>query len=238
MPSAAVPNGDSVSLPNLNFVLQSTPKHVAVIMDGNRRWARARGMPAAAGHRRGAETLEALLPVVARTPIETLTLFGFAAANWQRPRSEVAALMHLAEATLLRCASACAAQDIAVEVIGRRDRLPDALVGAIERAERDTVGGSRCLRVALDYSSRAAILSAARTAGSGDPGAFSAAFGRVADVDLMIRTGREQRLSDFLLWECAFAELYFPDVLWPDFDEQQFMQALAWYARRERRFGR
>jgi len=208
-------------------------------MDGNRRWARSRGLPAAAGHRRGARALEALLPAVARLPVETLTLFGFAAANWQRPAVEVSELMRLAGLTLSRCASRCVAAGIAIEVIGRRDRLSSDLVRTIERAERRTAAGTRRLRVAFDCSSREAILGAAR-AGVADRGAagISKALGRGGDVDLLIRTGREQRLSDFLLWECAFAELYFPDVLWPDFDEHQLAQALGWYAGRERRFGR
>ncbi|MGE0623704.1 MAG: polyprenyl diphosphate synthase [Pseudomonadales bacterium] len=227
----------ALSASSPDFALQSTPKHVALIMDGNRRWARARGMPAAAGHRRGAKRLESLLPLVARTPIETLTLFGFAAANWQRSSAEVSDLMQLAEATLLRCAARCQAAGIAVEVIGRRDRLTESLVRAIRRVEQATAGGSRRLRVAFDYSSREAILSAACRSGNRDPAGLSAALGG-SDVDLLIRTGREQRLSDFLLWECAFAELYFPDVLWPDFDGERFTQALAWYSARERRFGR
>lgn len=239
MPLPSVPLGGAASRPAADFATQSTPKHVAIIMDGNRRWARTRGLSPMAGHRLGAKSLQALLRDVPRTSVETLTLFGFAAANWQRSEVEVAALMDLARVTLLRSGSRCAREGIAVEVIGRRDRLPRALVGAIERVEKLTVGGERRVRIAFDYSSREAILTAARTSPAApDASRFSMALGNGGDVDLLIRTGREQRLSDFLLWECAFAELYFPDVLWPDFDAHQFEQALAWYAMRERRFGR
>jgi len=220
-----------------HFEIQSTPKHVAIIMDGNRRWARRRGLPATIGHRRGARAVEKLLPAVGRTSIQSLTLFAFAAANWQRPSSEIAQLMHLARQTLSGCARRCVAQDIAIQVIGRRDRLPGELLHTVERVEHATAGGSRRLRVAFDYSSREAILAAAQASGGLDRRRFSAELGDT-DVDLLIRTGGEQRLSDFLLWECAFAELYFPEVLWPDFAAAELDAALAWYAGRERRFGR
>lgn len=221
-----------------NFEMQSTPLHVAIIMDGNRRWARARGLPDAAGHRRGAAALEALLPAFRNTGIDTLTLFGFAAANWQRSRVEVDSLMRLAETSLNRCRPQCVRQRIAVEVIGRKDRLPGSLLSAIDRVQRATASGSRRLRIAFDYSSRAAILEAARgVGGEGGPADLSGYLGG-RDVDLLIRTGREQRLSDFLLWECAFAELYFPDLYWPEFDGTQLTRALEWYQRRSRRYGR
>ncbi len=237
MSVSIVPARGRTSDSSSDFAMQSTPGHVAIIMDGNRRWARSRGLTASAGHRKGAQTLEALLPALARTSIGTLTLFGFSAANWQRPRVEVSQLMRLARTTLLRCAARCVSQNISVAVIGRRDRLPDALVDAIDSVERSTAGGGRHLRIAFDYSSRDAILTAARAGTPGDPCSFSEMLGG-GDVDLLIRTGREQRLSDFLLWECAHAELYFPDVLWPDFDADQLEAALGWYATRVRRFGR
>jgi len=221
----------------MDFATQSNPEHVALIMDGNRRWARMRGLPATAGHRKGAETVESLLKAVSLTSIQTLTLFAFAAANWQRPRAEVRQLMRLARTTLSRCARRCVTEGIAIEVIGRRDRLPDELLKTIVRVEGDTAGGRRRLRVAFDYSSREAILAAALAIGAdADPVRVAAELGG-SDVDLLIRTGREQRLSDFLLWECAFAELYFPDVFWPDFDAKAFDAALEEYATRVRRFG-
>ena len=239
MNSSLAPAGAIARPSAINFALQSTPKHVAIIMDGNRRWARLRGLPAAAGHRRGSKTVEALLPAVADSPVETLTLFGFATANWQRHHAEVEHLMRLAETTLCGCAPRCVEAGIAVAVIGRRDRLPATLLRTIERIERETTGGSRRLRVALDYSSRDAILAAAGDLrGSCDTTGFSARLGDAGDVDLLIRTGGEQRLSDFLLWECAFAELYFTEVFWPDFDVTHFQRALDWYGQRQRRFGR
>ncbi|MEZ5558941.1 MAG: polyprenyl diphosphate synthase [Pseudomonadales bacterium] len=226
-------------LTRTDFVLQSTPRHVAIIMDGNRRWARRRGLPAATGHRQGAASLHALLPSIGAAGIETLTLFGFASANWQRASSEIAHIMTLAQATFSRFAPDCVREGIAVQVIGRRDRLPAELQATIDRVERMTAGGARRLRVALDYSSRAAILAAARDlTGDEDGTSFGRLLGDVGDVDLLIRTGCEQRLSDFLLWECAFAELYFPEVLWPDFSPSHLARALCWYATRNRTFGK
>ena len=223
---------------SLSFVTQSTPKHVAIIMDGNRRWAKDRGRPATAGQRKGVQRLEALLPMVRNTGIETLTLFGFASANWGRSEMEVSHLMRLAEEALERFMPRCVTEGLAVEVIGRKDRLPESLVDAIERCQRSTAGGGRLLRIALDYSSREAILNAARTLeADAGPDSFTRLLGSPADVDLLIRTGREQRLSDFLLWECAFAELYFPDLYWPEFQPADLLAALDWYGQRQRRFG-
>jgi len=250
---ASAPGGSNAALfLPIDFEIQSTPKkyaplgsaprNVAIIMDGNRRWARVRGLPDVAGHRAGARTLEALLPVLGRTGIETLTLFGFSAANWQRSRFEVEHLLELVESQLRRCASSCIRERIAVEVIGRKDRLPESLLRAIEGIERASANGTRRLRIAFDYSSRDAIFAAARAlpeeAGTEALAARLGGAGGVADVDLLIRTGKEQRLSDFMLWECAFAELYFPDLHWPEFDAAALNAALAWYGQRERRMGR
>lgn len=232
-----------------NFEMQSTyrkdsggdsPENVAIIMDGNRRWARARGLPDVAGHRAGARALATLLPALRRTGIRTLTLFGFSAANWQRSRLEVEHLLELTENQLKRCTPDCLRERIAVEVIGRRDRLPGSLLLEIEKIERATADGTRRLRIAFDYSSRDAIFEAARTLPS-DPAALGDRLGGsalVSNVDLLIRTGKEQRLSDFMLWECAFAELYFPDLYWPEFDRGALESALAWFKQRERRMGR
>ncbi len=219
---------------------RKVPENVAIIMDGNRRWARARGLPDVAGHRAGARALEALLPALGRTGIRTLTLFGFSAANWQRSRFEVNHLLELVEDQLARATPDCIRARLAVEVIGRKDRLPDGLLRAIGQIERATANGTRRLRIAFDYSSRDAIFEAARTlpADAQTLGDRLGGAALVTDVDLLIRTGREQRLSDFMLWECAFAELYFPALYWPEFDAAALDAALAWYGQRERRLGR
>lgn len=222
-----------------DFAVQSTPRHVAIIMDGNRRWASQRGMPATAGHRAGARRLEELLPAVRQTDIQVLTVFAFASANWKRSELEVSHLLRLAHKYLDRFTPRCVAEGLRLEVIGRRDRLPAYLLQGIELAERATVEGTRTLRIALDYSSRESILAAARRFGEDvDPARIDSLLGAAGDVDLLIRTGCEQRLSDFLLWECAFAELYFPDVYWPDFDAAQLTGALEWFGERCRRYGR
>jgi len=222
-----------------DFAVQSTPKHVAIIMDGNRRWAKERGLPATAGHRQGVKRLEELLPAVRETGIETMTLFGFAAANWQRSQMEVSHLMQIAEEALDRFTPRCVSEGLVIEVIGRKDRLPRSLIRSIDHAQRATCGGLRRLRVAIDYSSREAILAAARHLEEGcDAAEFSSRLGMSGEVDLLIRTGKEQRLSDFLLWESAFAELYFPDLYWPEFRFASLRDALDWYQQRNRRFGR
>jgi len=221
-----------------DFVMQSTPKNVAIIMDGNRRWALEKGLPATAGHRQGVTTLEHLLPAFRQTDVHTLTLFGFSSANWQRSELEVTHLMQLAEQALLRFTPRCIRERLRIEVIGRKDRLPVSLLRGIELAQNATAHGTRRLRIALDYSSRTAILDAAVDLPLDcEEARFSDRLSSGGDVDLLIRTGKEQRLSDFLLWECAFAELYFPDLYWPDFDAGALHLALDWYGQRNRRFG-
>jgi undecaprenyl diphosphate synthase len=217
--------------------------HVAVIMDGNGRWATRRGMPRQAGHAAGVEALGRVVETAPRLGISTLTVYAFSADNWQRPQTEVRALMGLlrryVEAETRRLAEGGAR----LTVIGRRDRLPADIVTAIASAERATAGGTRLdLRVAVDYSARDAILAAAEAAAkSGDfsrQGFARALNGEThGDVDLLIRTGGEKRLSDFLLWECAYAELYFTDRLWPDFGAEDLAAAVAAFQARERRFG-
>jgi undecaprenyl diphosphate synthase len=224
--------------------MTSTPQHVALIMDGNRRWAGEHGLPATYGHRAGLERLLDLLPLLEETDIPMVTVFAFSKANWRRSGAEVQHLFTLAVEAFRRFTPVCIANDVSVEVIGRRDRLP-ARVKRCARDVRDaTRNGSRLLRLALDYSSRESLLSAAATCQEASEEAFAAALERAhhseaphRNVDLLIRTGKEQRLSDFLLWESAFAELYFPDVYWPDFSRQEFHAALDWYAGRGRRFG-
>ncbi len=224
-----------------DFASQSAPKHVAIIMDGNRRWARERGLPSFEGHRAGLQRLVDLLPRVRPSGIDVLTIFAFATANWQREDSEVANLLRLADYAMRRFTPVCRAEGIRVEVVGRKDRLPDSLLAGIERTQRLTAGGDKHLRIALDYSARDAIVEAARQVGSDcDAEEFSrtlAANCDTCDVDLLIRTGKEQRLSDFMLWECAFAELYFPDLYWPEFTSATLDSALDWFQQRDRRFG-
>ncbi len=222
--------------------------HVAIIMDGNGRWATQRGLPRTAGHVEGAKAVRGVVEVAARAGIDTLTLYAFSAANWARPAAEIAALMRLFGQYLFTETRRCLEQSIRINVIGRRDRLSESLLRSIEQSERLSAGGSGMhLRIAVDYSSQHSIVAAARRAEEVtdlDGEAFRRLLHEVdhslycaGEVDLLIRTGSEQRLSDFLLWECAYAELHFADCLWPDFGEQRFHRALEDYAGRQRRFG-
>jgi undecaprenyl diphosphate synthase len=223
--------------------------HVAIIMDGNGRWATQRGLPRPMGHVEGAKAVRTTVEAAARAGIETLSLYAFSAANWERPREEVAGLMFLLRRYLFTETRRCMDQSIRINVIGRRDRLEESLLRAIEQSERLTANCDRMhLRIAVDYSAQQSILQAARRARR-MPDLSAQRFHRLlneanhsarqtAEVDLLIRTGGEKRLSDFLLWESAYAELHFTDCLWPDFDEQHFQAALEEYAGRARRFGR
>jgi undecaprenyl diphosphate synthase len=205
------------------FMPQSNSLHVAIIMDGNGRWARERGRQRRAGHRAGAQAVRRVVECAPSQGIDVLTLFAFSADNWQRPAGEVSGLMRLFEAYLRGETARCAAEGVRVSVIGRRDRLGPRLVAAIEAAEAGTIEGTRLhLNLAVDYSSRHAM-----SVGERHP-----------DVDLLIRTGGEQRLSDFLLWECAYAELIFSERMWPEFDADDLAAALVEFRSRDRRFGR
>lgn len=222
--------------------------HVAIIMDGNGRWATARGLPRTAGHRAGTRSVRAVVEAAPALGVEVLTLYAFSSDNWRRPAPEVRRLMTLFAAALRRETAECVRHGIRLSVIGRRDRLPPNLVEGIARAERETAAGTRLhLRVAVDYSARAMIAQAAASLDrTGDPAdAFALALARaqhdarpVAPVDLLIRSGGDQRLSDFLLWECAYAELYFTPTLWPDFGATDLARAVESFGLRERRFGR
>ena len=218
-------------------------------MDGNGRWAEARGLSRIAGHRAGAEAVRRVVRAAREAGIGTLTLFAFSSDNWRRPAPEVRGILSLLASFLRTEASACREKGIRLSVIGRRDRLPRGLVRAIERAEEATREGRALrLRIAVDYSGRDAILLAASrlppaAAPSRDDFARglstdAGAAGPAPDVDLFVRPGGERRLSDFLLWESAYAELVFSDRLWPDFDGEDFSAALADFASRDRRFGR
>ena len=224
--------------------------HVAIIMDGNGRWATARGMPRTAGHHAGLKAARRVVEAATRSGIGTLTLYAFSADNWQRPRREVGALMALFRRALVTEGKRCLENGVRLTILGRRDRLPPTLVDAIRQVEHATAAGRNLhLRVAIDYSARDSILRAAeRIAAERVPVTrddFAALLAEVdhdpcapRDVDLLIRTGGEQRLSDYLLWECAYAELLFSCKLWPDFAEHDFGTALEEFEGRERRFGR
>lgn len=221
-----------------HFAVQSRTRHVAIIMDGNRRWALARNLPSITGHQQGLRQLLNLIPHFKDSGVEIVTLFGFSSANWQREEIEVTSLMRLADHAVRCFVPICVRNQISIEVIGRKDRLPKKLVRGIQYAQRATARGKQRLRVAIDYSSRQAIVAAAgRVRKDCGIEEFSRHVSETCDVDLLIRTGKEQRLSDFLLWECAFAELYFPDIYWPDFTITTLDAAICWYQQRHRRFG-
>jgi undecaprenyl diphosphate synthase len=224
--------------------------HVAIIMDGNGRWATRRGLPRVAGHRAG---VAAVRRVVERAPalgIRWLTLYAFSSDNWRRPADEVESIFWLLRAYLRLETDRLRQHGVRLEIIGRRDRLPNLLLREIGQAENATAEGCRLhLRVAIDYSSRDTITRAvakATKALAPDQPPSAEVLGRVlaqaltaesGEVDLLIRTGGEKRLSDFLLWESAYAELLFTDRMWPDFDATDLHAALAEFNRRERRFG-
>jgi len=207
-------------------------------MDGNGRWAQDRGQARIAGHRAGADTVRRVVKASPELGITSLTLYAFSSDNWSRPAPEVTALMHLLCRFLRSEADELRDSGVRLSIIGRRDRLPAKVVDAIEWAEARTAGGRRLhLRVAVDYSARDAILSAAKTSVESGVSRESFAQALAPDVDLLIRTGGEQRLSDFLLWECAYAELIFTPRRWPDFDASDLRRAVDEFHRRERRFG-
>lgn len=222
--------------------------HVAIIMDGNGRWAEERGEHRAAGHLAGATSVRRVVEAAPGLGITTLTLYAFSSDNWRRPVGEVNHLMRLFERHLDGECERLEETGVRLSVIGRRDRLSDVLLEKIEEVEARTVDGEALhLRLAIDYSARDAIWNAAaRMIGEEyeTRQAFERCLSQVMhaphgsrDVDLLVRTGREQRLSDFMLWEAAYAELVFTDVLWPDFDEAHLTRAVETFGVRERRYG-
>ena len=222
--------------------------HVAINMDGNGRWALLRGRPREAGHVAGADAVRRTVESAPSLGITTLTLYAFSSDNWRRPRGEVDNLMFLFEKYLDSECDHLTERGVRFSVIGRRDRIADSLRRSIAHVEEQTSKGTALhLRVAMDYSARDALLAAAGRFANGIPPTREA-FERslceaihapcgTRDVDLLIRTGGEQRLSDFLLWESAYAELYFTDVQWPDFGEADFAAAVQAFAARDRRYG-
>jgi undecaprenyl diphosphate synthase len=218
--------------------------HVGIIMDGNGRWATRRGLSRVRGHEAGVEAIRRIVEAAPSQGVGTLTLYAFSTDNWRRPKAEVAALMTLLRFYLAREVESLVKNGVRLTVIGRRDRLPEGIAAAIGRAEAATRGGDVLhLRIAVDYSAREAILqAAARLAGIDGPtrekfSELVTGEAGLRDVDLVIRTSGEKRLSDFLLWESAYAELHFTDRMWPEFDAEDLAEALACFHRRERRFG-
>jgi undecaprenyl diphosphate synthase len=230
----------------------AVPRHVAIIMDGNRRWARARGVPTVEGHRRGLRTLQRIVSAAARSGIEVLTVYAFSEENWQRDAREVDALLDLAAGFAAREAAALSRNGVRVRVIGRKDRIPAALRAAFARLEERTAGGERlALNLAVDYGARTELCEAVRAlahdvaAGTLAPSAIDddTLAGRLwtaglPDPDLLIRTGGDLRLSNFLLFQCAYTELWSTPTPWPAFDGATFAAALSDFAQRQRRFGR
>jgi undecaprenyl diphosphate synthase len=218
--------------------------HVGIIMDGNGRWATMRGLSRLRGHEAGVKAIQRVVQLAPGQGVGTLTLYAFSSDNWRRPPAEVAALMGLLKFYLANEVASLKRNGIRLSWIGRRDRLPDGIAAAMQRAEIATAGGRALhLRIAVDYSARVAILhAAAQVARMGEltresfSGLVTGEAG-LPDVDLIIRTSGEQRLSDFLLWESAYAELHFTERLWPDFAEDDLAAALASFRKRERRFG-
>jgi undecaprenyl diphosphate synthase len=227
-------------------VLTAHPLHVAIICDGNGRWATARMLPRSAGHRAGANAARSVIRCAPRLGIHTLTLFALSSANWKRPAAEVDAILEILCEYLVAETKHCLNEGIRLNIIGRRDRIPPVLRETIVDAEALTSKGQKLhLRLAVDYSARHSLFQAAsKFYKATDLSADS--FGNVlsevqrggsTDVDLLIRTGGEQRLSDFLLWECAFAEFVFVEKRWPDFTAADLRDAVMEFARRERTQG-
>lgn len=220
------------------------PHHVAIVMDGNGRWAKRRLLPRVAGHRQGVESLRRCIRAVAARGVRVLTVFAFSSENWRRPAEEVNSLMDLLATALAREVPALQEAGVRLHFVGERAGLSERVRGGLAQAEQATAGGARLvLNVCFNYGGRWDMAqAAARVAASGQPVTEQAIAGALAlahvpDPDLLIRTGGEQRLSNFLLWQCAYSELFFSEHLWPDFDEAALDAALAAYARRERRFG-
>ena len=219
-----------------------TPAHVAIIMDGNGRWAKKRFLPRAEGHRQGVEALNRVVESAVQLGIKRLTVFAFSSENWARPAPEVAMLMKLFAQALHRWCEPLAKAGVRLRVIGDKTAFSDSVKEAIEASERATANGSNMeLVIAANYGGRWDVCQATQQvidAGLDVTPENLSKYMTVPDVDLLIRTGGECRISNFLLWQSAYAEIYFTERLWPDFDAKDLEDALEWYVRRERRFGR
>ena len=221
---------------------QPTPHHIAVVMDGNGRWAQKRFLPRVAGHRQGVEAVRALIRSAGEHGVDSLTVFAFSSENWQRPPEEVSFLMDLFLRALRDEVQKLHANGIRFRAVGDTSVLDDETRRLIDDAEQLTAhNGKLQFNVAVNYGGRWDIVQAvAKAAAQGDASRFAEflSFAGQTDPDLFIRTGGERRISNFLLWQMAYTELYFTDTLWPDFGADEFEKALAWYAIRERRFGK
>jgi undecaprenyl diphosphate synthase len=229
----------------------STPRHIAIIMDGNGRWAAARGVPRAEGHRRGAEAARAAVTAAIELGVKYLTLFSFSSENWNRPEPEIRDLMNLLRLYLKKETAELHKSGARLLIIGNRARLPEDIVKLIESAESLTKDNAKTtVVIALSYGGREDVLFAAKEIarrakqGTLDPEGLTeqdfAPFlmtAGIPDPDLMIRTSGESRISNFLMWQLAYAELFFTDTLWPDFSKKDMEAAIAFYASRERRYG-
>lgn len=226
------------------------PRHVAIIMDGNGRWAAARGLPRAAGHKAGVAALRRTVRGCAGLGVRCLTVFGFSTENWRRPAAEVSDLMGLVRSYVASDLTGLAREGVRIRVLGRREGLPPDIAAIVAKAERETGHNNRfLLQVAFNYGGQADIVDAARRhaervlAGEAAPEIEEAAFGALLStagappLDLIVRTSGEIRLSNFLLWEAAYAELVFQDILWPDYGPEALKAAVEEYKARERRFG-
>lgn len=229
--------------------VSAVPRHIAVIMDGNGRWARKRLLPRVAGHTRGVEALRAVIRACMERGVEYLTVFAFSSENWRRPADEVSFLMQLFLKSLQKEVGRLHDNGIRLRVIGDLSRFDDKLVALIRESEARTAGNSRfTLTVAANYGGRWDILNAMSRLMAAHPGRSEAftedelagelSMSFAPEPDLFIRTGGETRISNFLLWQLAYTELHFTDILWPDFDAEALDEAIASYRRRERRFGR
>lgn len=220
----------------------AVPRHIAVVMDGNGRWAKRRFLPRVAGHKQGLEAVRALIRGAMKAGVECLTIFAFSSENWQRPVDEVSFLMDLFLRALREEVQKLHGNGIRFRAVGDTSVLPQETIDLIYEAESLTVANQQfCLNVAVNYGGRWDIEQAVRrSALAGSVAAFSSylAFADQPDPDLFVRTGGERRISNFMLWQLAYTELYFTDTLWPDFDEVELAQALDWFASRERRFGK
>jgi undecaprenyl diphosphate synthase len=226
------------------------PQHIAIIMDGNGRWAKQRGEPRLAGHEAGSETVRCVLNYCRDAGVRYLTLYAFSTENWSRPQDEVVGLMSLLGAFIKKYADDLIERQVRLRVIGQREDLPGVVRQSLERVEKDTAGFDRQLIIALSYSGRSELVRAMRLiaeevkSGALAPQAIDEAVVSahlyapdVPDPDLIIRTSGELRISNFLLWQCAYSEFFVTPVLWPDFSAETFNEALAAYARRDRRYG-
>ena len=229
----------------LDDLHMSLPNHVAVIMDGNGRWAKARFMPRVEGHRRGISALRSLVEASLKAGIKHLTVFAFSSENWKRPADEVGTLMRFFVSGLKKEALPLRDAGVRLNIIGDRSAFSRELIQAIEEAENTTaLAKTMSLNICINYGGRWDIVQAAKQLVANDEEITEQSLGSylslpwAGEVDLLIRTGGEQRVSNFLLWQSAYAEMWFDDVLWPDFSAKDLQRALDWYASRERRFGR